>query len=242
MSLINDALKRAEQEKRANTTSPLDDGLIVPASIDYGHSPTGLRIFLLVGAFVVVGVATWFFVSTTFRPLAPDRAAAKLPPTLIRRGLERGEGVGDIYDQTGPPRRFSPAVEETFAKTLEGLKYYEPPMDEGMLEAVAEEAGLPPAISGREPRPGDPEFPAAAAAAAAVSQPATTTAPTTTQAAPPPPSFKLSAVLRGSGGVTAIVNGRFVQVGSTIQGAKVISIDRHSVQLELDGETITIQM
>jgi hypothetical protein len=59
---------------------------------------------------------------------------------------------------------------------------------------------------------------------------------------PKPPSFKLSAIFRGPAGVTAIVNGRFVQVGSKIEGAKVMKIGRHTVELELDGETLTIQM
>ena len=236
MSLINEALKRAEEEKRANTTSRLDERLVSPATIDYGQRRTGLRIFLLLGAFVVVGAATWFFVETSFRPLAPHRAAAKLPPTLIGEALEHPERVREMIGRTEPRVSFSPAVETTFAKTLDGLRYYEPPMDEGMLCAAAEEAGLPPVTPEEQSqlRPGDPELPA-------TSQPTTTTAPTTTQPAPRP-SFKLSAVLRGSRGVTAIINGRFVQVGSTIQGAKVISIDRHSVELELDGETITVQM
>jgi hypothetical protein len=57
-----------------------------------------------------------------------------------------------------------------------------------------------------------------------------------------PRDYKLSAVMRGPDGATAIINGRFVQVGAVIRGAKVVKINRHTAELEIDGQTFTIQM
>lgn len=68
---------------------------------------------------------------------------------------------------------------------------------------------------------------------------------TETPAAKPqlkPSDFKLSAIVHGPNGATAIINGQFLQIGSMIQGATIISIARHQVILDADGRRITLQM
>ncbi len=57
-----------------------------------------------------------------------------------------------------------------------------------------------------------------------------------------PSDFKLSAILHGPNGATAIINGQFLQIGSMIEETTVISIGQHTVVLDADGRRITLQM
>jgi len=64
-------------------------------------------------------------------------------------------------------------------------------------------------------------------------------------AAQPMPSaddFKLSAIIRGPDGATAIINGKFVKVGGDVKGATLIKLGRHTAELEIRGRRLVIQM
>lgn len=54
--------------------------------------------------------------------------------------------------------------------------------------------------------------------------------------------FVVSAIMLGDDGGTAIINGKFVSLGQTIDGAKVIKIDHYSVELEASGHRFSIRM
>jgi hypothetical protein len=54
--------------------------------------------------------------------------------------------------------------------------------------------------------------------------------------------FTLSGIMRGAEGDVAIINNRFVAEGEEIDGATLIRIRRHSVELDLDGQKIVVQM
>jgi len=54
--------------------------------------------------------------------------------------------------------------------------------------------------------------------------------------------YRLSAIIHGPDGATAIVNGKFLRVGQSVDGAEVIRIGQYAVVLEADGERITLQM
>jgi len=41
---------------------------------------------------------------------------------------------------------------------------------------------------------------------------------------------------------TAIINGRVVGVGDTIDGAKILAITRHSINVEINGHQATLRM
>jgi hypothetical protein len=57
-----------------------------------------------------------------------------------------------------------------------------------------------------------------------------------------PSDFKLSAILHGPNGATAIINGQFLQIGSMIEEATIISIGQHKVILDANGRRVTLQM
>lgn len=54
--------------------------------------------------------------------------------------------------------------------------------------------------------------------------------------------LKVSSIMFGPRGGTAIINGRPVGVGETVGGAKVIKISRRTVEVEIDGRRATLRM
>jgi hypothetical protein len=46
----------------------------------------------------------------------------------------------------------------------------------------------------------------------------------------------LSGIVQQPGQSFASINGRFVRVGQSVEGAKVVKIERYAVEMELDGE------
>jgi hypothetical protein len=67
--------------------------------------------------------------------------------------------------------------------------------------------------------------------------------PTPPAAAPPAePQFKLSGVMMDSRGGTAILNGQPVRLGESLDGAKVVTINQHWVELQLGDRRIRVGM
>lgn len=110
------------------------------------------------------------------------------------------------------------------------------------LTGRSDGAGKPPAIGLRPPvgRAGPTKPPTTAPA-----QPSRPAA----QAPPPapayrympcPPGITLSGVVQQPDGALANINGRFVAVGETVDGAKVVRITPLSVEMELDGKRFLV--
>ena len=55
-------------------------------------------------------------------------------------------------------------------------------------------------------------------------------------------TYKVSGVMRGSDGWTAVVNGQIVQVGDTVGDGKVVKITARSVTIEDNGKKVTVGM
>ena len=78
MSLINEALKRAEQDKR-DPARPAEDAVALPGDQDAPRPSRGLPLGLKIAgaAMPVVIVAAWALLGrTTDRPTTPQQAAA----------------------------------------------------------------------------------------------------------------------------------------------------------------------
>jgi competence protein ComGC len=54
--------------------------------------------------------------------------------------------------------------------------------------------------------------------------------------------FRFSGIMQGPEGIGAMINGHLVKVGDTINDAKVVKIDSHSVTLELEGNKLILDM
>jgi hypothetical protein len=55
-------------------------------------------------------------------------------------------------------------------------------------------------------------------------------------------TFRLSGIFVGPKGNSAVINDRRVYVGEQIDGAQLVTIDPHAVELELQGEKIKIEL
>lgn len=213
MSLINEALKRAEAEKNRDI-----GGLPYrPPAVPHAHHVRLPRrwargLALCCGLVAVTALGMWTIVDKGFWPLtlkaeaadtAPVQAPAQAPPD--------------------PKPQVRQKIDPVLAKTMEETKYYSP-------------APKPvPALPARV-RPAD----AAPPAVATTARPAPTPAPAKREQ-PKLPDLKLSGVLVSPGGGTAIINGRFLAVGNTIEGARIVKITKYVVTLEMNGRRITLR-
>ena len=185
MSLINEALKRAEAEKSG---SPLPRSSRAPT---YGASRLGLRkggfrTRKLIGVSAVgllVAFSSWLVLDKFSSWIAPPRSPAAAQASAVQQ------------------------------------------------HAAPAESAPPPAVEQHTQAPGDvrPDF---------ANIPAQAPAKPQLKAS----DFKLSAILHGPNGATAIINGQFLQIGSMIEEATIVSIGQHKVILDADGRRITLQM
>lgn len=57
-----------------------------------------------------------------------------------------------------------------------------------------------------------------------------------------PELFRLSAIFCGPRGRRAVINDRHLEEGDEIEGARLVTIDTHAVELEMQGKTIKIEL
>lgn len=55
-------------------------------------------------------------------------------------------------------------------------------------------------------------------------------------------TFRLSGIFVGPAGNSAVINDRRLYVGEQIDGAQLVTVDHHAVELELQGERIKIEL
>lgn len=230
MSLINEALKRAEEDKRRNSGDAFDPPALEPVndrpSRRAGPGGKTLLILLLLAS---AGGAGWAIYDRTaernvLRTASADAADAKkaLRAPQANKSLtakpQAGVGIGpvetpaakpqaDRTDQPGTTEKVvadDPDVQLAFARTLEAIRYYKPPRQKAARKKANTKPAKPPKIE--------------------------------------PPRFKVSAIVSSPDGASAIINGALIGVGETVGGAKVLRITRTAVELELDGKRLTIRL
>jgi len=253
MSLINEALKRAELDKTSNAPQAGDGGLLTPVERYNRRRMSPLVGLALVAAVIGAGLGAWMLFASQDRPALPDKAAAKAPdapqpPQRAKTPLQQS----DKHADERPGGEADAGIDLAIAKTLRAVQYYQPPPAAAPKTAgknVAGDTGVRPTA------PKDPKRPAAVAqppkASTAVAAGRADGAP----AASPPAGrprrnlsalrqgkFKLSAIMQGPYGATAIINGVFLKEGMTLDGAKVLKIGEYTVELELEGRKFVIQM
>lgn len=218
MSLINEALKRAEQDKRRNDACEAPMPIPVPATRSGGSG--ALKWVVLAGAIAAAAAAVWYALPTGPAD-APARAVARSTPEEHPAEPRQVSPVAVEKPKPSPevkPVRVSPEAELAFAMTLEAMEYCPEPelLPPGPADAGPKQA--PPAPAAPEP---------------AAKQPASKFDPN---------RLHLSGVMHSLDGGTAIINGAFVKVGQSIDGATVIRIDQYTVELEADGQRFFIRM
>jgi hypothetical protein len=245
MSLINEALKRAEQERRAAPPkSPPEvppwyeppPPALVEAPVARRTSPAGAIMLTL----VVVGlVGTGVYFLMVNRDALPQRAAGSGTTTAPTAELSVVATVNPLtqqnWTQIPPAAPPDPVTPPPAAST--------PP------------PSAPPAEAKPSVAVGHNSVPEAQPPSTPVAAPAnpSPTAPPPVVAAPPrtpepsvePPShdaYRLGGIIRSDKGAYALVNDRMVGEGDEIDGAKVVAIGQNSVELVKDGKKIVLRM
>jgi len=219
MSLINEALKRSEAERRARHSADSDAALEQAVTVkvvkvaDEPKKPVGSAALLVVCIAALLAAVYAGATSSGRSPAAqpepvspPANAPRSEPGKLAKQGADQHEA-----DRPGQ-------ADLIVASTLRSVDYYDP------AEAAA--ANTPAAAQGA--RQGQAE--------------AAPDAETLTTPIPSAEDFKLSAIIRGPDGATAIINGRFVKIGGTVGGATLVKLGRHTAELEIHGHRLVIQM
>ena len=229
MSLINEALKQAEAEKRHNDQQASDLPDIQPVSPKRTSDPAFIALVLLIfaiAAAITAGVFIFY-----------DGAELKFPAQANAGGVfeRQGRSMQTRAKTTSSAKAMAasidPEIRKILAMTEEAMRYYQPPsrpadaIEETLNAIECSESSLAESIETQQP-------PAESAGDKSVEQ----------EKLNPIDRFKLSAVVQGPEGGTAIINGRFVRIGEEIDSAKIISIGRYTVELEYEGERFTLKL
>jgi cytoskeletal protein RodZ len=205
MSLINDALRRANQEKKNRPPDPSGGAPMHPVNPPPQSRTSFFGPILIVLIAMILLGAGWFF----------------------WKGSQANSKQNEVVKVETPDSAKKPATPVTEVATPEAASIEReenavvaPPVDE---IPAAEPSIEPPS------NPIETETPSA---------PATVETPP----APTPPTLRLQGVFYRLSKPTALINGRTFAVGEKISGAEVVKIERQSVTLEWNGQTIILEL
>jgi len=228
VSLINEALKRAQAEKSG---TPLPEAVPIAPPPQRPPGPSRAAGRLLAGLVAVLllggGILTWRLLGVARPPAAPAVASAG--------AITPGE----------PPQARSEA-EETVRRNIRVMRVYTPP-EPG--DAPAPPPAIPADSTAAEGKtsapPPSPATQPASQATPREAPPKATNQPASAPAKAAAPAFdparyKLGGVVLGDYGGSAILNDRVVQVGDSLDGAKVVKITARAVHLEFGGQVFIV--
>ena len=221
MSLINDALKRANQANRQkNEPSPAPGPSMQPvdrpAGATEGRSNVVAILLLIVMGLAGVFFALWW---NTRHPAS----------VVAQRSQERSEAVSTATVASGPPL------------TVEPVGDIKRPRIQINTNVVIRELPAPVV----EPKIPEPQVAVTASVAAIPPVAATNGSPSVSETSAPPatfPTVKLQGVFFRLKNPEAVVNGKILRVGESVLGAMVTRIDRREVVVEWNGQSKTLSL
>ena len=228
MSLINEALKRAQQDKLKTFTNAPPAAPLEPAC-DHTGGPAPRTWMLGAAAAVLVGGgAWWFFAEVKSDVPAPAAAKALVEPPLVITDDARSAYAmaAEAVDHFETIVRDAP---ERFRLLAEAGREAR----EASARAAAEARAKEQARLAAEARAAEKARAAAEVLAAAKARDAAKSLAS---------QYKLGGIMKADGEATAIVNGLFLREGQTVDGATLIRIEQHTVELEVDGKRVVLRM
>jgi hypothetical protein len=260
MSLINEALKRAEADK-LNRSSYFDNLTVLPASPDAGPPPPPLppelppesmihpqqkphsravTTLMLAGGFLAcLAASAWYVWHEGGSPTTPRNAVAEndhdaqtASGASSRSPGTQGPGTPGVPASAAPsPGPPSKETEAALARTMLAVNTVGPRV-------------LNPSHAPRQD-PNEASTPARHGGRLDANQPTTTPAPRPSQ---PPAAyvdisqFKLSGIVCGPDENVAIINDRPVRTGNLVNGARILRIERDRVDLKIAGREFSLQL
>lgn len=224
MSLINDALKKANQTWKRQ---PRSDGAGAFQPAVGSSRPNGAGVLVIVVVLLLVGGLAyggwrWYSGRKTAAQADAVKAKTKAKPGATN-ALPAAAAPGT---NKNPVARSRETLEKVLAANREG---------EGMAKVI--NAAKAAAVA---PDAGAPQLPAAESAKPA--EVSTNAAPAAAQPGDAFSSFKLQGIMFKPSDPVALINKKKVRIGDDVEGAQVVAIDRQSVTLKKGGQTKDFQL
>ncbi|MBC8001668.1 MAG: hypothetical protein H7X97_03680 [Opitutaceae bacterium] len=221
MSLINDALKRANQTARQkNDPSSLPGTPMQPVDPP-GGTPPGRSNVVAILLLVVIGLAGLFF-ALWWNTRQPT-------PSVAQRSAEPSETVVVAPATLSPPLSVEPVGDAKRSRIQINTNIVIRELPAPAVEPKVPEA--PPVV---------------VASVASIPSAAATNGNSSVAEMPvPPPGFpvvKLQGIFFRLKNPEAVVNGKILRVGESVLGAKVTRIDRREVIVEWNGQPKTLSL
>lgn len=227
MSLINDALKRASTNPKpaASIAAASEPAMVAVTAASLAAKPRqGTPVAMVAGMIALTLIAGWFFLKW--------REASSGQQTVQVASSTKPAPTPATNVQTPPP---ATPVAKTSAPAATGAP--KPPATP--VAAVVRPGAAPQAAApAKVPAP-------AVAAAPPIVVPQPTVAPAAAQVKNEPqpmPELKLQAIVFRMKNPSALINGRHVEVGDDVSGARVTEIQRTTVIIEWQGQKTPLQM
>ncbi len=228
MSLINEALKRAERDKRRNTNASAAAADLSPVYRDAcSRSSSRVVVVLIVLALVASLVLSWAMLGEK-SGTAPKTATAQ--PTPAPRPPR------PTPTKTPKPVRTAPTTRPASATTSPAARPREAPVKPASQPAPRPSPTSRPAAQDRRPTPKAATRPARRERAAAPKP------KPKEKVRIDPTRFRLNGLMYSPSGGTAIINGQLVQPGDILDGAKVVKIHPRTVELQIGAQRFRIRM
>jgi hypothetical protein len=212
MSLINDALK----QKNVSKGGPVGDRSVPNPMQPVMDSPTGSRILpmalVVLGVGALAGGVMFWFKG---RPaVMANKTSSSSPAKPVSANLPKTVGTKATPAQN-PLQRAAATLGQVQQRNEEGS---------AAAAAIAGTTSTPEASRNIASSP-----------ASAVSRPVTASVAAN-------PELKLQAIYFRAKGPTALINNKTVMVGQVVDGAKLLSINRNAVEVELNGTKRTLTL
>lgn len=245
MSLINDALKRASNQRAAAAAPPAYAAAPLQPAEDAGRSSGPLPIILCIVGVGSLAMAGAFWLKSKGTP--PPTAEQHIAPA---RTEALAESEKSAPPATAPTQAGLNPIQKA-AATLEAVQARADSLSAPVVvSAPAATVPSAPPSAVQAPRTAVNEIPPAAPAATAatispspapaLAQPVQVAAhespalPANAKTAPAT-NFHLQAIYFRMKGPTVVINGKTLKVGDTVNGGRLIAIERTTAELEIDG-------
>ena len=265
MSLINEALKRAEEQKLEKSAVVGDAQLLPPVQrrprLTLSRALT-LRLF--VGAVLVsatfAAVRVWLLkskgapskaVAAIAAPSVAQAAAGQSASTKPHASQGASADKGHNLAKQAPPAEFRQGANLSIAATQPtAARIKTPPTPASPADQTA------PGLATAKPSPdqattrpttqpavGGNAGPAKAGTESGEGHPEQVAGKPEAKGPPPIPSeFKVNSIMVGPNGSMAIINGRVVRTGDKIGEATIVDITRYAVTLDVSGHKLSLGM
>ena len=247
MSLINEALKRAEAEKSQHLAEvpPLPPLVAVPRArlhLPARRWPTA-QVGLLAAALVAISI-TGYVLLKSYAAGVPQEAAAA--PVQVASLTSSPSAIAGVPRPALPGRAEAPGAAPTPVPTpaARAKESAGPDRAQALRDAFAARAEDAMEIQRLAVLSADASARHAAPAPVPTAAPPSQPAPAAKPAEPEDDAarFKVSSIMVGPKSATAIINGRIVGVGDVIGQAKVLRITPSTVDLDVSGRRVQVGM